>query len=204
MNEKIIQYFLNVKGGFVKKKTFYLLAFAGILAVGLSAFVQVKAQSKTEVKTVPQVDIIRYAGKWYEIAKYPNRFQKQCVANTTAVYNLTGGGNIEVINSCQTQDGKTDEATGRGKIADKKTYSKLKVRFAPSYTSFLPFVWADYWIIDLDSNYQYAVVGTPKRDYLWILSRTPQMDENTYQEILNRVRGQGFDTNKLVKTPQNK
>ena len=186
----------------MKKKVFYLLGFAGALAIGLTAFVSAKAQSKTKVKTVPSVDLIRYAGKWFEIAKYPNRFQKQCVANTTAVYNLIGGGNIEVVNSCQTQDGTTDQATGRAKIEDKKTYAKLKVRFAPSYTSFLPFVWADYWIIDLDPNYQYAAVGTPKRDYLWILSRTPQMDENTYEGILNRVRAQGFDTDKLVKTPQ--
>lgn len=188
----------------MKKKTFYLLGFAGALAIGLLTFVQARAQTKDKVKTVPSVDIIRYAGKWYEIAKYPNRFQKQCVANTTAVYKLTGNGNIDVINSCQTQDGKIDEATGKGKIADKKTYSKLKVRFAPGYLSFLPFVWADYWIIDLDPNYQYAVVGTPSRDYLWILSRTPELDENTYQEILNRVKEQGFDPNKLVKSPQNK
>lgn len=202
MTDKIIQTNFNEQRGNMKKKVVYLLGFAGILVIGLTAFTQVKAQTKTKVTTVSSVDIIRYAGKWYEIAKYPNRFQKKCVANTTAVYNLIGGGNIEVINSCQTQEGKVDEATGRGKIADKNTNAKLKVRFAPSYISFLPFVWGDYWIIDLEPNYQYAVVGTPKRDYLWILSRTPELDENTYQGILNRIKEQGFDPNKLVKTPQ--
>lgn len=186
----------------MKRKTFYLLRFAGILAIGLSALVSVKAQTKTDVKTVSSVDINRYAGKWYEIAKYPNRFQKQCTANTTAVYNLIGDGKIEVINSCQTQEGKIDEATGRAKIVDKNTNAKLKVRFAPSFLSFLPMVWGDYWVIDLEPNYQYAVVGTPKRDYLWILCRTPQIDENTYQGIINRIKEQGFDPNKLVKTPQ--
>lgn len=176
------------------KKLLYLLT----LLLSFTVF----AQAKDDVKTVPSVDINRYAGKWYEIAKYPNRFQKKCTANTTAVYNLTGGGNIEVINSCQTQEGKIDEATGRAKIVDKNTNAKLKVRFAPSFLSFLPMVWGDYWVIDLEPNYQYAVVGTPKRDYLWILSRTPQLDENTYQGILNRIKEQGFDPNKLVKTPQ--
>lgn len=182
------------------RKSFYLLGFAAVLTFSLSVF----GQAKIDVKTVPAVDINRYAGKWYEIAKYPNRFQKQCVANTTAVYNLIGNGRIEVLNSCQTKDGKLDDATGAAKIVDKNTNAKLKVRFAPSFLSFLPFVWGDYWVIDLEPNYQYAVVGTPSRDYLWILSRTPQIDENTYQGIITRVKEQGFDPNKLVKTPQNK
>jgi apolipoprotein D and lipocalin family protein len=183
----------------MKGKTFYLLGLSLIL-FSLTTF----AQATAEVKPVQSVDLNRYAGKWYEIAKYPNRFQKKCVANTTANYTRKDNGRIEVVNQCKEQDGKINDAKGEAKIVDKNTNAKLKVRFAPGFLSFLPFVWGDYWVIDLEPNYQYAVVGTPSRDYLWILSRTPQMDENTYQAILNRVREQGFDPNKLVKTLQNK
>ena len=126
------------------------------------------------------------------------------MANTTATYSKKDNGRLEVLNSCQTKEGKIDSAAGEAKIVDKSTNAKLKVRFAPGFLSFLPFVWGDYWIIDLEPNYQYAVVGTPSRDYLWILGRTPEMHENTYQNILNRVKEQGFDPAKLVKTPQNK
>lgn len=185
-----------IEKGKIMKKIFYLLSFM----LSLAAF----AQAKDEIKTVPSVDLDRYSGKWFEIAKYPNRFQKQCVANTTAVYTKKSNGRIEVLNSCQTTDGKMDSATGEAKIVDKKTNAKLKVRFAPSFISFLPFVWGDYWIIDLENNYQYAVIGTPSRDYLWILSRTPELDEKTYQDILIRIKEQGFDPNRLVKSPQNK
>lgn len=154
------------------------------------------------VTTVPSVDLKRYSGKWYEIAKLPNRFQKQCVGNTTAEYVLKSAEEIEVINSCLEKDGKTDVAKGKAKIKDKQSNAKLEVRFAPSFLSFIPQVWGDYWIIDLEPNYQYAVVGNPDRKYLWILSRTPQMDDATYQSILRRIEKMGYEPNKLVKTPQ--
>jgi len=181
------------------KKIFYGFGLATIL---LSWTVFTKAQDA--VKTVPSVEINRYLGKWFEIAKYPNRFQKKCLANTSAVYTKKSNGRIEVLNSCKTADGKMYSATGEAKIVNKSSNAQLKVRFAPGFLSFLPFVWGDYWVIDLEENYQYAVVGTPARDYLWILSRTPELDEKTYQGILNRVKEQGFDPNKLVKSPQNK
>jgi apolipoprotein D and lipocalin family protein len=183
----------------MKGKIFYLLSLSVIL-FSLTIFVQ----ANTDVKPVSSVDLNRYAGKWYEIAKYPNRFQRKCVANTTANYTKKDNGRIEVINQCKEQDGKINDAKGEAKIVDEKTNAKLKVRFAPGFLSFLPFVWGDYWVIDLEKDYNYAVVGTPSRDYLWILSRTPELEENTYQAILNRVREQGFDPNKLVKTLQNK
>ncbi len=184
----------------MKGKIFYLISLAAFSVFALTAF----GQKSESVKTVQSVDLNRYIGKWYEIAKYPNRFQKQCVANTTAVYSLKDNGRIEVLNSCRTQNGETDKATGDAKIVDKTTNAKLKVRFAPGFLSFLPMIWGDYWIIDLEKDYKYAVVGTPSRDYLWILSRTPELDEATYQEILARIKEQGFDTGKLVKSPQNK
>jgi len=144
----------------------------------------------------------RYSGGWSEIAKYPNRFQKQCVANTTANYTLKPNGKFEVLNKCRLEDKSVDAAEAEGKIGDKKNNSKLKVRFAPGFVSWLPFVWANYWVIDLDPNYEYAVVGEPKREYLWILSRKPQMDEATYSAIIAKIETMGYDTKRIVKTPQ--
>lgn len=159
--------------------------------------------AKPEVTTVGSVDLSRYAGKWYEIGKYPNRFQKKCVGNTSADYKLKPNGRIEVRNECLLKDGKVDVAIGEAKIADKTTNAKLKVRFAPGALSFLPFVWGDYWIIDLDSDYKYVAVGEPKREYFWILSRTPTLDDATYQAILRRAEAMGFEPAKVEKTPQN-
>jgi apolipoprotein D and lipocalin family protein len=155
------------------------------------------------VIAVPSVDLKRYSGKWFEIARLPNKFQKDCVGNVTADYALNSDGTIQVTNRCLKKDGKTDQAVGKAKIEDKQTNSKLEVRFAPGYLSFLPIVWGDYWVIDLDSNYQYAVVGNPDRKYLWVLSRKPEMDDATYQQILRRVEKMGYTPNKLTKTPQN-
>jgi apolipoprotein D and lipocalin family protein len=158
--------------------------------------------SAPELKTVASVDLNRYAGRWYEIARYPNRFQKQCAGNTTADYRLKPNGRIEVLNQCRQQDGSIKAAKGEAKIVEKSTNAKLEVRFAPSFLSFLPFVWGDYWIIDLGANYEYSVVGSPDRDYFWILAREPRLDEQTYAGILERAKAKGFDPDKVVKTPQ--
>ncbi len=159
------------------------------------------AQSKP-LEPIAKVDLERYAGTWYEIAKYPNRFQKQCIGNTTATYTQKSNGRIEVLNKCLREGGKMESAVGEAKIADKERNSKLKVRFAPGFISFLPFVWANYWIIDLHQNYQYVAIGEPKRKYFWILSRSPQIAETTYYEILDRAEEMGFDRQKVVLTPQ--
>lgn len=155
------------------------------------------------LRPVNGVDLNRYSGKWYEIAKYPNRFQRQCIANTTAQYTVKQNGRIEVLNSCTKKDGSTDSAKAEGKIGDKKNNAKLKVRFAPGFTSWLPFVWANYWVIDLAEDYSYAVVSEPGRDYFWILSRTPTMDEAKYQAVITRAEAMGFDAKRIVRTPQN-
>jgi apolipoprotein D and lipocalin family protein len=165
----------------------------------MSVFAQT---SKNELKTVESVDLQKYAGKWYEIARYPNKFQKKCVGNTTATYNLKDKGTIEVINECLKKDGKIDRAKGKARIEDEKTNAKLEVRFAPSWLSWLPQVWGDYWIIDLDEDYQYAAIGDPKREYFWILSRQPEIDTDTYQNILRRAEEKGFDPSKVIETPQ--
>ncbi len=108
-----------------------------------------------------------------------------------------------MINECLVKNGKTDKAKGKARIVDKNTNAKLEVRFAPAFLSFLSAVWGDYWIIDLEENYEYAAIGDPKREYFWILSRKPEMDDSTYQAILRRAETMGFNPANVYKTPQN-
>lgn len=152
----------------------------------------VNAQVKSNPpETVPYVDLNRYAGLWYEIAKIPNRFQRHCVEGTTAQYKLRKDGRISVINSCIETDGSRDEADGVAKIVDKKSNAKLEVSFF-SILGIRPF-WDDYWIIGLDENYQYAVIGTPNLKYGWILSRTPELSQAQLDEALSILVKQGYN-----------
>ena len=149
------------------------------------------------LQTVPIVDLNRYAGKWYEIASYPQRFQKGCTC-TTAEYTATDKGYIIVENRCNKDsvNGKQSYIKGKAFVEKNSGNAKLKVQF------FWPFR-GKYWIIDLAEDYSYAVVSEPNKKYLWILSRTPKMDEITYQQITNRLKEKGFDLIKLQKTKQN-
>lgn len=169
----------------------------------LAASASAQTNKLSALQTVPNVDLSRYVGKWYEIAKYPNRFQKQCVANTTATYAMKAGGRLEVVNECVKKDGTGERAVGEAKIADKKTNAKLRVRFAPGALSFLPFVWGNYWIIDLDKDYGYVAIGEPKREYFWILARKPVLDDAVYQDIVRRAEAMGFSPAKIERSPQN-
>ena len=148
---------------------------------------------KSELEVVGVVDLSRYAGRWYEIARLPNRFEKKCADSVTATYTLRSDGKVEVVNRCRKANGEYTTAKGKAKIADKKTNAKLKVTF------FWPF-YGDYWILDLGANYEYAVVGAPNRDYLWILSRTPQLDEQLYQSLLAKMATRGFETEPMIRT----
>jgi apolipoprotein D and lipocalin family protein len=153
------------------------------------------------LEVVPSVDLARYAGTWYEIARLPNWFQKKCAGDVTATYTLNADGTIQVVNRCRKDNGQMTEAEGRAKPADKNgPNSRLKVRFAPRLFSFLSFVWGDYWIIDLAPDYSYAVVGDPKRKYLWVLSRSAVMDEADLQPVLDRAQQQGYDLSGLIRT----
>jgi len=155
-----------------------------------------------ELKVIPSVDLQRYKGTWYEIARLPNSFQNDCTGDVTATYSLDDDG-IEVVNRCRKENGEVIEAKGRARRAsEEELNTKLKVRFAPAFLSFLSFVWGDYWIIDLAPDYSYAVVGEPKRKYLWILSRTKKLEEATLSGILERIRHNGYDTDKLIMTKQ--
>ncbi len=185
------------------KKSIFVLILSSILLMTIVSVMTAQGQkTKVEVKTVSKVDLKQYSGKWYEIARYPNKFQEKCVGNTTATYTQKSNGKIEVLNECLKKDGTMVSAKGDAKIVDKTTNAKLEVRFAPSFLSFIPAVWGDYWIIDLDEKYQYAVIGDPKQKYFWILARTPELSDATYQEILRRAEKMGFNPGKVVKTPQ--
>lgn len=145
------------------------------------------------LEVVPKVELKRYLGKWFEIAHLPARFQEGC-DYTTATYSLLKDGSISVLNEC-IKNGKYKKAKGKAKIADKTTGAKLKVTF------FWPF-YGDYWIIKLGQDYDYSVVGTPDRNYLWILSRTPHLDDMLFLELVEFVKAMGFNSSKLIKTTQ--
>ncbi len=170
-----------------------LLLFSAV-AVTTAAVRAARAES-APLEIVPTVDLKRYAGTWYEIARYPNRFQRKCSSDTTAVYSLREDGKIRVVNSCKESDGKLNTANGTAKVVDKTSNAKLKVTF------FWPFS-GDYWIIGLGKNYEYAIVGEPSRKYLWILSRTPEMSPELYEEALRIVREKGYDASRLMPTKQ--
>jgi apolipoprotein D and lipocalin family protein len=145
------------------------------------------------LEVVPHVELEKYLGKWYEIARLPAKFQEGC-NETTATYALLENGNISVLNECK-KNGKIKLAKGKAKVVDKTTNAKLKVTF------FWPF-YGDYWIIRLGEDYDYAVVGTPNRKYLWILNRTPQMNDKLYSQILEFAKSVGFAVGNLIKTTQ--
>jgi len=154
------------------------------------------ADAAAPLSTVSFVDIPRYMGTWYEIAKLPNWFEKGLVG-VTANYTLLPNGKVRVLNSgyMLSFDGKLKKAKGKAVVVDKQTNAKLKVSF------FWPF-YGDYWILELSENYEYVVVGTPSREFLWILSRTPQMDSALYADLVQLAAAKGFDTARLELNPQ--
>jgi apolipoprotein D and lipocalin family protein len=159
-------------------------------------FTSISSASTKELTTVSHVDVQKYMGTWYEIASFPQRFQKGCTASK-ATYTLRSDGDVDVLNECRlnSMDGKLKQARAKAWVVDSTTNSKLKVRF------FWPFT-GKYWIIDLGEKYDYAVVGHPNRKYLWILSRTPKMSDELYNSILTRIQEKGYDLTPLQKTLQ--
>jgi apolipoprotein D and lipocalin family protein len=146
------------------------------------------------VTAVAQVDLARYAGKWFEIAAFPMFFQRNCVGDTTAEYALAPDGNVSVTNRCRTESG-FDEAVGKATAVEGGNNARLKVSF------FWPFR-SDYWVIGLDADYRWAVVGNPNRRYLWVLSRTPQLPKEQLDAALKTAVDQGFDLAQLRYTAQ--
>jgi apolipoprotein D and lipocalin family protein len=160
------------------------------------------ARAQEPVRTVARVDLDRYLGDWFEIARYPNRFQKRCASDVRASYARRPDGRLDVVNRCRTGDGGAIEASGVARIEDPRTFARLKVRFAPAFLSFLPMVWGDYWILGLADDYSWAVVGSPDRQYLWILARTPALEPARLDAAHAAARANGFDVARLQATRQ--
>lgn len=156
--------------------------------------------AKQPLATIPALALPRYMGRWHEIARFPNGFQKKCVAAATADYTLRPDGRVQVVNRCRTADGSVSTAVAEGRRVGPEGSAKLDVRFAPAWLSFLPFVWGKYWVVDLDPGYRLAAVGEPGRDYLWILARTPAIARADYEALLARLAAKGFDVTKLEVT----
>ena len=167
-----------------------------MLATSSNAFALGKKKEFPELKTAPYVDLNRYLGRWYEISAIELWFERDCYG-VTANYSLNDDGSVNVINTCRkgSLQGEEKIANGKAKVVDKESNSKLKVSF------FWPFA-GDYWIIELGENYEYAVVGSPDRESLWILSRTPTMSADVYAGILDRLSARAFDVSRLRKMEQ--
>ena len=157
------------------------------------------AAADAPLPVVDALDLNRYAGTWHEIARYPNFFERKCERDVTATYSSNADGTIRVVNACRKYDGSMMQAEGVARVVTAP--SKLKVRFAPDWLAWLPFVWANYWVIDLADDYSYAVVGEPRREYLWILARGTQMSDGVYARIVARLAALGFDPARLVRNP---
>jgi apolipoprotein D and lipocalin family protein len=182
------------------KRTSKLLALGGIglAAIGLAACSTLVSRHPVGNRFVPQpnkpVDLQKYLGRWYEIARYEQSFQKGCEA-VTADYSLRADGNIEVLNRCRKPGGKPSEARGRAKVVDRETKAKLKVSF------FGPF-YGDYWVLDHADDYGWSIVGEPSGRYLWILNRKATPEEAEVQKLIDRAKGLGYDTSMLLRTRQ--
>jgi len=175
----------------MKARTFLL----AILLLASVVMVHRALAETLPLQTVAHVDLKRYSGHWYEIARYPNWFERNCVADATASYTPLADGRMEVLNACKLANGTVKISKGKAVVADAASNARLKVTF------FWPF-WGNYWVIDLAPDYSYAVVGEPSRKYLWILSRTPQLSEATMSQILTHMEQKGYDPSPLIKTPQ--
>ncbi|WP_345100913.1 lipocalin family protein [Mucilaginibacter panaciglaebae] len=166
----------------------------GTAAFGLTSIAALALYSKNKpLSTVQYVELDKYLGKWYEIAAFPQRFERGC-SHTTAEYTLNNDGSIAVTNTC-VKDGKIKVAKGKATVTDTHTNAKLAVQFRWPFTG-------KYWIIGLAHDYSYALVGHPNRKYLWILGRKPDMDTQTYNYLVTLAVNKGFDARELVKTEQ--
>jgi len=161
------------------------------------SFLMATSLPATANQPVPELDLTRYTGTWHEIAHLPMFFQRKCVDNITATYTARKDGSIEVRNACRTAEGEAMESVGEGRRVAGHP-GQLKVRFAPGWLSWLPFVWADYWVIDLDPEYRWAVVGGPGNKYLWVLSRTSTMDKALFEQIKAGAKRRGYPVDKLI------
>lgn len=173
----------------------YLFALLG-LYFWMAPSVQAQASSSA-LPTVSNVVLDRYAGRWYEIARLPMWFERKCIGDVSATYTVRADQRIDVLNRCRTETGVIS-AQGIAEIPDPAYPGQLRVRFAPDWLSWLPVVWGDYWIIDLDPQYRWVLVGAPSRDYLWILSRTPRLDVQVVTALKQKAATLGFSVDTMI------
>ena len=175
------------------------MAAAGALAgaVALAFVDQAVAVAAAPLATVQAIDLERYAGRWHEIARLPNWFERSCASDLSATYGVRTDGTIDVTNACTRIDGTRDSSVGLARVVGP---GRLEVRFAPSWLGWLPFVWGDYWVIDLDREYRHVLIGTPNREYLWILGREPVLPDAVVDDLLQKARDLGFPVERVVRS----
>jgi len=174
-----------------------ILAVVQAVAVGAA----IAQPALAPLRTVERLDVPRYMGTWYEIARFPNRFQAPCASDTRAEYTAQTDGTVRVVNRCRTESAETIEAAGLARQVGGPDSPKLQVRFAPAWLSWWPAVWGDYWIVDLEPDYQLVAVSEPHREYLWILARSPRVDRARQAAMVKRLAEQGFDVSRLRPAP---
>lgn len=177
----------------------FALVFGASLAVSSGAAQPV---DRGPMQTVERVDLERYMGRWYEAALIPNKFQSMCVADTSATYALLPNGRVSVTNRCRQKDNSITVAEGEARPAEPGGTTKLQVRFAPRWLAWLDAVWGDYWVIGLDADYRWALVGEPSREFLWLLSRTPELDAASRDVALAIAKAQGYELSRVQMSKQ--
>lgn len=188
------------------RASFDLLLGVGLpLLSQLSAIIALKKSQPTDgqapVTPVADLDLDRYLGQWFEIARLPLVSEKQCRSDISAHYSLDPeAGQLNIVNRCRRADGSEQSVAGVATLAEDSLPSQLRVTFAPRAIRMLPLVWADYWVLHVDADYRYALVGTPDRKHLWLLSRTPRLTGRARDVLLDEARTQGYDLSRLIET----
>ena len=177
------------------------IALGGVILLGLSAAAVAYAQPQS-LHTVERVELDKYLGVWYEVARKPMSFQNKCDRDVTATYTLNENGNVQVDNRCTSKDGNIMHAAGEAFIVNAPFNTKFKVSFLPEAIRWIPAGRGDYWILKIDDNYQTVLVGEPRRNYMWVLSRTPHPDQQVINEYLDYAKSVGYDLHDLIHTKQ--
>lgn len=177
------------------------IAVGGAVLLGLGMATMAYAQTKP-LQTVERVELDKYLGVWYEVARKPLYFQNKCDRDVTATYTLNENGNIGVDNRCYTKDGQLNQSIGEAFVKNAPFNTKLRVSFLPEAIRWLPLGRGDYWVLKLDENYQTVLVGEPRRKYMWVLSRSPQPDQAVIHEYLEYAKSVGYDLSDVIHTKQ--
>ena len=185
------------KAGFKLAK----IAVGGVVLIGLGMATMAYAKNKP-LHTVEKVELDKYLGVWYEVARKPMYFQNKCDRDVSATYTLNENGNIGVDNRCYTKDGQLNQSIGEAFIQNAPFNTKLKVSFLPESVRWLPVGRGDYWVLKIDDAYQTVLVGEPRRRYLWVLSRSAQPDQAIVKEYLDYAQSIGYDIGDVIHTKQ--